>query len=488
MEAARGRQAGSQPPQPGKEDAAAAAAEQGAGDYLGVSMGGTSRAPFRAPTGTEQGDKIPLGSFLTAEAAARAYDRWAGATPGRALNFYASYKGSSACASRQRAALTTRLGARVHGLPQQRDDDDDDEAEQLTDSDWSDGDEDDGDETTSVERAARDSAQRKAPAAGTARASKADCAQYVGVYFEERKKAAPFYARICFKSKVHRICSCPTAEAAARAYDAVACMIPGRKLNFRTMSPAAASNSPQREGACAVPLSAESDILAAITAVRQAKPQLPPTGAFKFFGVCINKTRTRNPYQASIWIAGKKKRLGCHPTLEAAARAYDAVARTIHGHKLNFPTGGSGAGAAAEGLGTGARSLPAHAAGHPSQPPRVAHDDDGSPATGASACTRKRKEQSSSSLCRAGSSPQRPVRQQHLRQKTHASAAQMHHPLRQPSQQLPDWAAHVDPARRTILELFLAGIDEDGVPLNGPSQVGLPDLTVAELQAMARRQ
>jgi hypothetical protein len=44
------------------------------------------------------------------------------------------------------------------------------------------------------------------------------------------------------------------------------------------------------------------------------------------------------------------------------------------------------------------------------------------------------------------------------------------------------------PARRSILELFLAGIDEDGVPLNGPAQVGLPDLTLAELQAMAKRQ
>jgi hypothetical protein len=63
----------------------------------------------------------------------------------------------------------------------------------------------------------------------------------------------------------------------------------------------------------------------------------------------------------------------------------------------------------------------------------------------------------------------------------------MHYPLRQPSQQLPDWAAHVDPACRTILALFLAGIDEDGVLLNGPSQVGLPDLTVAELRAMTRR-
>jgi hypothetical protein len=34
-----------------------------------------------------QGDTIPLGSFLTAEAAARAYNVWAAAMPERALNF-----------------------------------------------------------------------------------------------------------------------------------------------------------------------------------------------------------------------------------------------------------------------------------------------------------------------------------------------------------------------------------------------------------------
>jgi hypothetical protein len=73
-----------------------------------------------------QGDKIPLGSFLTPEAAARVYDRWAAATPGRALNFRAGYERGSARASRQRGALTTRPGAHVHGLPQQRDEDDKD--------------------------------------------------------------------------------------------------------------------------------------------------------------------------------------------------------------------------------------------------------------------------------------------------------------------------------------------------------------------------
>jgi hypothetical protein len=306
------------------------------------------------------------------------------------------------------------------------------------------------------------------------------------VFFDERKKAAPFQAHITFRSKQHRICYCPTAEAAARVYDAVACMIPGRKLNFPPTIPAAASSSRQQQGASALP-PAESDVLAAIAAVRQAKPQLPPTGAVKYFGVTIGKKSARNPYQASIWIDGKRQNLGRHPTAEAAARAYDAFARTIRGRKLNFPTGGSDAAAAAEGWYTGVRLLTASASGQPSQPPRVAHDDDGSPASSAPACARKRKEQPSSSLCRAGPAPQRRAQQQHVRRTTYASAAQMHHPL-QPSQQLPDWAAHVDPARRTILGLFLAGIDEDGVLLNGPSQVGLPDLTVAELQVMARRQ
>jgi hypothetical protein len=350
MEAAQG----CHPPQLGYEDTGAPTAECG---YLGVSMGGTSRAPFRA-TGTVQGDTIPLGSFLTAEAAARAYDRSAAVAPGCALNFPAGYGRSSAPAPYQRAALAT----------QQRDDDDDDEPEllivsdcQLTDSDWSDGD-DDGDGMTCIERTARDSAQRKAPAAGIAHGSTADCAQYVGVTFDERHKAASFKAWIKFKSKKLWICCCPTAEAAARAYDLVACMIPGRKLNFPMTIPAAASSSRQGEGASAVPT--ESDILAAIADVRQAQ-QVAQTGAVKYFGVCIDKTRTRNPYKATVRIDRKQKNLGYHSTAEAAALAYDAGARTIRGHKLNFPICGSSVTAAAGGSRTGVRSLPSRGADEP---------------------------------------------------------------------------------------------------------------------------
>jgi hypothetical protein len=94
--------------------------------------------------------------------------------------------------------------------------------------------------------------QRNAPAAGIARGGNADCLQYVGVSFAERHVANPFDARIQFKFKQYHICSCPTAEAAARAYDAVACLVPGRKLNFRTTIPggqqvASASRSRQHE-------------------------------------------------------------------------------------------------------------------------------------------------------------------------------------------------------------------------------------------------
>jgi hypothetical protein len=223
-EAARDRRIGSQQPQLEQEGATAPAAEHETGGYLG--MGGTSSVPFRA-TGTVQGNKIPLGSFVMAEAADPAYDGCATASPGRALNFPAGYERGIAGAPRQRAALTTRHGMHVHGLPQQRDGDGDDDPEQLRDSDWTDEDDDGCDRVTSIERAARDSAQRKAPAAGIARGSKADCAQYVGVYFAEMtNKAVPFKAQIRFKSKGLCVCYCPTAEVAARAYDAVACMIP----------------------------------------------------------------------------------------------------------------------------------------------------------------------------------------------------------------------------------------------------------------------
>jgi hypothetical protein len=302
------------------------------------------------------------------------------------------------------------------------------------------------------------------PADGTARGSKADCARYVGVYFDEHRNASnPFVAQFRFESSLRHICCCPTAEAAARAYDAVAFMVPGRALNFPTTIPAAASSSRQRGAASAG--QTESDILAAIAAVRQAQP---PKGTVKYFGVSIEETSASNSNRAFIrQLDGKRKSLGRHPTAEAAARAYDAVACTIIGHKLNFPTGGSSAAAACRGLRTDARSLPARSTGQPSHPPRVAHDaDDPPPATPASACARKRKQPSSSSLPRAGAAPQPPVRQQHLRQRTHASAVPQVHRSLQPAQQQP--CSAVDPPPRpSILELFLAGIDEDGEPLNG---------------------
>jgi hypothetical protein len=339
----------------------------------------------------QQGDRILLGSFHMAGAAARANDELALAALKHVLDASVGDELGSAPTPTQRPALTTRPGPHAHGLPQQRRNDDD-EPEQLTYLDGSDGD-DGGGEVTSMVRAGRGIAQQKAPAAGTARGSKADCARYVGVYFRERK-ANPFQASIVFTSKSYHICYRPTAEAAARAYDAVACMIPGRALNFPTPASAPASSSRQRKGASAVP--SESDIRAAIAAVRQAQPQLPPMGASQYVGVSIDKRTASYPYQARIEVDGETKHLGFHLTAEAAARAYDAVAYKIPGRRLNFPTGGISAASTCGGIRMDARPLPYRGAGQPSQPPRVAHNDDGSPATAASACGRKREQPSSS--------------------------------------------------------------------------------------------
>jgi hypothetical protein len=109
METARGCRAGSQLPQLGQAGSLTSVVGHETGGSLGVSMGGTSRVLFRVPTGgtAQPGDEIPLGSFHTVEAAARAHDGWAAATPGRALDGTTGDERGSANAPRQRAGLTT---------------------------------------------------------------------------------------------------------------------------------------------------------------------------------------------------------------------------------------------------------------------------------------------------------------------------------------------------------------------------------------------
>jgi hypothetical protein len=117
-------------------------------------------------------------------------------------------------------------------------------------------------------------------------------------------------------------------------------MIPGRKLNFPAASSAARSSSQRNSRTSAVP--SESDIRAKIAAIQRG---FGPAGAVKYFGVSEIQS-IRNPYHAQVQMDGKIKHLGNHPTGEAAALAYDAVACTINGRKLNFPTAGSWAAAA----------------------------------------------------------------------------------------------------------------------------------------------
>jgi hypothetical protein len=67
----------------------------------------------------------------------------------------------------------------------------------------------------------------------------------------------------------------------------------------------------------------------------------------KYFGVSRTK-HIRNPYHAQVRMNGKVKHLGYHPTGEAAARAYDAVARMLRGSKPNFSNASSKAAASLE--------------------------------------------------------------------------------------------------------------------------------------------
>jgi hypothetical protein len=191
--------------------------------------------------------------------------------------------------------------------------------------------------------AVRRPAPRESPADRAARDGKAECVQYLGVSYEPASSPTrPFRAQIRYQSNRYHICVAPTAREAARACDVVASMIPGRKVNFPTTSSAARSRSQRSSGTSAVP--SERDIHAKIAAIQRG---FGLGGAVKYFGVFKSK-RIRNPYHAQINMNGKKEHLGNHPTGEAAARAYDALARTIRGRKLNFPNASSEAAAALE--------------------------------------------------------------------------------------------------------------------------------------------
>jgi hypothetical protein len=152
--------------------------------------------------------------------------------------------------------------------------------------------------------AVRRAASRVSPADRAARDDKAECAQYVGLsYLGKTHPTNKFRAEICFKSRKYHICYAPTAREATRAYDSVASMITGRKLNFPTTSLAARSSSQRSSGTSAGP--SENDIRAKIAAIQRG---FGPAGAVKYFGVTKTK-RNRNPYQALLRMAGKKASL-----------------------------------------------------------------------------------------------------------------------------------------------------------------------------------
>jgi hypothetical protein len=306
-----------------------------AGAYSGMSTGGGGQWPFCATSATVEGEGegIQPASFLSAEEGARAHDAWAARMAERAARFQALSEQGTACALSPDADQRSSLSASAWGQGQQQR-----------------GDADEGEQPMAAECTAATGGGRASHAAGPAectavkhraqtaaveRGSGDDCAQYVGVYYNKHQSATnPFYAHIRFGSKDFHICSCVTAEAAARAYDAIARMIPDRKLNFPTTSPVAAFGAVHSPGA----ISSKSELLVAIAARRQPKQ---PRGAMEYVGVWRSKA-SANPFRAQISVDGQRTRLGAHPTAEAAARAYDVVARTIPGRTLNFPVATAG--------------------------------------------------------------------------------------------------------------------------------------------------
>jgi hypothetical protein len=469
------------------------------------------------------GDKLPLGSFPTAEAAARAYDACAAPHPERPLNFPAEHARGSASASRQPAALTLVIGP----PPSQRDGADECGGSELRDSAEAGGD-DGGGSVLSAEQAWRGTAPGSTAPPAYGNKLKADCMQYVGVSYMQRRTVNPYRAQICYMNRGHTICYSATAKQAALAYDAIASTIPGRKLNFPTATSLVMANGMLRSGAVGAP--AEATVIASIAAYRATQTTAQPSphargprGEIKYLGVSMNN----GSYKAEISSGGQRQHLGSHPTAEDAARAYDAVACTIPGRALNFSSGGSSA-AAARDAPANARLLPTPLEPHAAFSTSAArdaspHDADDDVAPAADPHTRKRKRKPSSQLSAAreasrldddddipaadpharaskgksSSQPRRAEAAQRHRSKQPAkpspprgtarrrqSGARAHAPL-PPMTWVPPTAESVDALqRRTTLELFLAGVDEDGEPLNGASQVGLPDLTVAELLAL----
>jgi hypothetical protein len=328
-----------------------------AGAYSGMSTGGGGQWHFCAISATVEGEgeRIQPASFLSAEIGARAHDAWVASMAERSARNQALSEHGTACAPNTDADQRPSLGVSAWGLGQQlRGDADEGEQPMAAECAAAAGGGRASHAAGPVESAA---ANHRAQTAAAERGGKADCAQYVGVYYHKHKSATnPFYAHIRFGSKDFHICSCVTAEAAARAYDAIAHMIPGRELNFPTTSSMAAFGAVPSPGA----IPSESEFLAAIAALRQ--PQ-QPGGEIEYVGV-RRSTASANSVRAQSTVDGKRTYLGSHPAAEAAARAYDVVARTIPGRTLNFPVVTAGTPQARAQAAACAHAAPSH----PAQP------------------------------------------------------------------------------------------------------------------------
>jgi hypothetical protein len=443
--------------------------------YPGMPMGGGDQWPFRASAIVEgENKRIQPASFLSAEEA------WTASMSERADRDEALSKHGTAHAPRPHADQRPCSGALAWGQGQQQHNDAN-EAEQPMAAECmaAAGGGRTSHEEGLVEQAA---ATHRTSAAAAERGSKKDCAQYVGVFYDERKSGTkPFRANIYFGSKTYHICGCATAEAAARAYDAIARMIPNRKLNFLTTSSAAAFGAVPSNGAGAIP--SESELLAAIVAIRppqQARQPQEARGEIKYFGVWRTKASAR-PFKAEICVDGKKKNLGRHPTAEAAARAYDVVARKIPGRTLNFTVASAStpearvqaAASSHAGLATPSDSAqPIEQQVQPSSP-QLAPAQPGTNDIGDdSGCFASAKELARCSKRMRSSSPVMQHPEAQLRQPL--LPLQLHYHQQPPASSAPT----AQPL--SSLQLFLAAAYDDNEPLDGLSPFIVVDLSFAD--------